>query len=117
MSTTKRIDRPADSELLPMPTDSNEQLASFAPSKIVALHSERSEPRPSIPAAEPPERSAKQPTAREKAGRSARPRWQRWGPIALLPLALIGGGYWYVTGGRGMSTHDAYVAADNAGLL
>jgi membrane fusion protein, multidrug efflux system len=116
MSTTERIDRPADSELLPMPTDSNEQPAGFAPGKIVAFHSERSEPRRSIPAAEPPERSAKQAAGREKAGRSPRPRWQRWGPFALLPLALIGGGYWYVTGGQVMSTDDAYVEADKVGI-
>src|SRR6476660_10473647 len=116
MSTTDRIDRSTDSEPLPMSAENSEQRATIARSKIVALRSERSEPRPSIPAAEPPERSAKQPTGREKAGRSARPRWRRWGPFALLPLALIGGGYWYVTGGRVMSTDDAYVEADKVGI-
>ena len=34
----------------------------------------------------------------------------------LLPLALIGGGYWYVTGGQVMSTDDAYVEADKVGI-
>ena len=36
--------------------------------------------------------------------------------FALLPLALIGGGYWYVTGGQVMSTDDAYVEADKVGI-
>jgi membrane fusion protein (multidrug efflux system) len=34
----------------------------------------------------------------------------------LLPLALIGGGYWYVTGGQVMSTDDAYVEADKVAI-
>jgi membrane fusion protein, multidrug efflux system len=32
--------------------------------------------------------------------------------FALLPLALVGGGYGYSTGGRTMSTENAYVQAD-----
>ena len=36
--------------------------------------------------------------------------------FALLPLALLAGGYWYVTGGQVMSTDDAYVEADKVGL-
>jgi membrane fusion protein (multidrug efflux system) len=34
----------------------------------------------------------------------------------LLPLALIAGGYWYVTGGQVMSADDAYVEADKVGI-
>src|SRR5271167_2519619 len=34
----------------------------------------------------------------------------------LLPLALIGGGYRYITGGQVMSTDDAYVEADKVGI-
>ena len=34
----------------------------------------------------------------------------------LLPLALIGGFYQYVTGGQVMSTDDAYVEADEVGI-
>jgi membrane fusion protein (multidrug efflux system) len=34
----------------------------------------------------------------------------------LLPLLLLAGGYWYVTGGRIMSTDDAYVEADKVGV-
>ena len=40
----------------------------------------------------------------------------RWTLFALLPVALIAGGYWYVTGGRVMSTDDAYVEADKVGV-
>jgi membrane fusion protein, multidrug efflux system len=34
----------------------------------------------------------------------------------LLPLALIAGAYWYVTGGQVMSTDDAYIEADKVGV-
>jgi membrane fusion protein (multidrug efflux system) len=34
----------------------------------------------------------------------------------LLPLALIAGAYWYVTGGQVMSTDDANVEADKVGV-
>jgi len=47
---------------------------------------------------------------------SPRRRWLRWALFALLPLTLIVGGYWYVTGGRVMSTDNAYVEADKVGI-
>jgi len=34
----------------------------------------------------------------------------------LLPLALIAGAYWYITGGQVMSTDDSYVEADKVGV-
>ena len=40
----------------------------------------------------------------------------RWGLFALLPVALLIVGYWYVTGGRIMSTDDAYVEAEKVGV-
>jgi len=40
----------------------------------------------------------------------------RWMLFALLPLALLVGGYWYVTGGGVMSTDDAYVDAEKVGI-
>jgi membrane fusion protein (multidrug efflux system) len=46
----------------------------------------------------------------------SRRRWVRWALFALLPLALIAGGYWYVTGGQVMSTDDANVEADKVGI-
>lgn len=36
--------------------------------------------------------------------------------FVLLPVALVAGGYWYVTGGRVMSTDNAYVQADTVGI-
>jgi membrane fusion protein, multidrug efflux system len=40
----------------------------------------------------------------------------RWVLFALLPIALIAGAYWYVTGGSVMSTDDAYVNAEKVGI-
>jgi len=45
-----------------------------------------------------------------------RQRSLRWALFALLPFALIGGGYWYVTGGQVMSTDDSYVGAETVGI-
>jgi membrane fusion protein (multidrug efflux system) len=36
--------------------------------------------------------------------------------FALLPLALVIGAYWYITGGRVVSMDDAYVEADKVGI-
>ena len=63
-----------------------------------------------------PERAAQLPAEPEKAPRSLRRRSVRWALFALLPVALIAGGYWYVTGGQLMSTDDAYVEADTVGV-
>jgi membrane fusion protein (multidrug efflux system) len=48
----------------------------------------------------------------------ARPkrRWVRGLLFLLLPVALIVGGYEYITGGQIMSTDDAYVEADKVGI-
>jgi multidrug resistance efflux pump len=54
--------------------------------------------------------------APEKAQEKSPRPWIRRTLFALLPFALIGGGYWCVTGGRVMSTDDAYVEADKFGL-
>jgi membrane fusion protein, multidrug efflux system len=48
--------------------------------------------------------------------RTARSNWVRRTLFALLPVALIAGGYWYVAGGQVMSTEDAYVQADRVGV-
>ncbi len=44
----------------------------------------------------------------------AKPRRSLTRPVlfALLPVALVAGGYFYVTGGQVMSTDNAYVQAD-----
>jgi membrane fusion protein (multidrug efflux system) len=36
--------------------------------------------------------------------------------FAVLPIALIAAGYWYVTGGKVMSVDDAYVESDKVGV-
>ena len=42
--------------------------------------------------------------------------WRRRVLFALLPLVLIGGGYWYVTGGQTVAMDDAYVESDKVGV-
>jgi membrane fusion protein, multidrug efflux system len=60
------------------------------------------------------------PFERSSAPQKARPsvprRWVRRVLFILLPLALIAGGYRYVTGGQVMSADDAYVEADKVGV-
>jgi membrane fusion protein, multidrug efflux system len=67
-----------------------------------------------------PPREQPEPTERsegtEKAPEAPRRPWLRWALLALLPLALIAGGYGYVTGGQVMSTDNAYVEADKVGV-
>jgi membrane fusion protein, multidrug efflux system len=52
----------------------------------------------------------------EQVSPSPRRRLMRWALFTLLPLALIGGAYWYITGGQVMSTDDAYVNAETVGI-
>src|ERR1700689_4695806 len=46
------------------------------------------------------------------------PKKSRLRPLmfALLPLALVIGAYWYITGGQVVSMDDAYVEADKVGI-
>jgi membrane fusion protein, multidrug efflux system len=65
---------------------------------------------------EQPSRPPEAPAVPEKAPRSLGRQLVRGALFALLPLALLAGGYWYVTGGQVMSTDDAYVEADKVGV-
>jgi membrane fusion protein, multidrug efflux system len=56
------------------------------------------------------------PASPRPAARSGARQWVRPALFGLLPLALIGGGYWYVTGGRIITMDDAYVEADKVGV-
>src|SRR3984893_16666402 len=67
------------------------------------------------PTREQPERPIERSSELERAPQPPRRRWVRWVSFALLPLAPIAGGYWYVTGGQVMSMNDAYVEADKVG--
>jgi membrane fusion protein (multidrug efflux system) len=97
-----------------------------ADATIVSLRSEAAEapaarhdvPRkqPQRPPREQPERPIERSSEPKKPPQSSRRRWPRWALFALLPLALIAGGYWYVTGGRVMSTDNAYIEADKVGI-
>jgi membrane fusion protein (multidrug efflux system) len=80
------------------------------------LHEETAEsPRP--PQAAPSAKRTKEHTSGADAARRLRRRDRvRWTLFALLPLVLLAGGYFYVTGGQIMSTDDAYVQADRVGI-
>jgi membrane fusion protein (multidrug efflux system) len=119
MPKMARIDHPSGYREAPATApDSGERSATLADSETVALRSDRSEAPPTrpIPATELRERRAEKTSASEEAPRSTRRQWVRWALFALLPLFLIAGGYWYVTGGQVMSTDDAYVEADKVGI-
>ncbi len=69
------------------------------------------------PPQQQPERPAEIPAVLpEKAPQRPHRRSMRWAMFALLPLALIGGAYRYVTGGQVMSTDDAYANAETVGI-
>ena len=56
--------------------------------------------QPEQPPRELPERPIESTSEPQKAPQSPRRPWLRWALFALLPLALLAGAYWYVTGGR-----------------
>lgn len=67
-------------------------------------------------------RTTTQPLPAQKSRRSGRREGPKRGSLlrpvlfALLPIALIAGGYLYVTGGAVMETDNAYVQADAVGI-
>ena len=63
-----------------------------------------------------PQRPAEPASKSDEPARPARRRGMRRALFALLPLALITGGYVYIAGGQVMSTDDAYVEADKVGV-
>ncbi|HEY2533234.1 MAG TPA: HlyD family efflux transporter periplasmic adaptor subunit [Xanthobacteraceae bacterium] len=81
-------------------------------------HSERSVDVPVTKREAPgelPKRKAEKLSAPQKERSRHRP-WVRSALFGLLPLALMAGSYWYVTGGKVMSTDDAYVEAETVGI-
>jgi membrane fusion protein (multidrug efflux system) len=73
-------------------------------------------PRPIAPVAPAEKRSKARTPAADKVRQMRRRDRVRWVLFALLPIALIVGGYVYVTGGKVMSTDDAYVDAAKVGV-
>ncbi len=71
---------------------------------------------PIAPAVPPGQPSRERTAAADKVRLLKRRQRTRWALFALLPLVLIVAGYWYVTGGRVMSTDDAYVNAEKVGI-
>jgi membrane fusion protein, multidrug efflux system len=73
-------------------------------------------PRP-VPLTPPVDKPSRKETAGgEEVRRLKRRNRTRWGLFLLLPLVLLVGGYWYVTGGRIVSSDDAYVEAQKVGV-
>jgi membrane fusion protein (multidrug efflux system) len=106
MSRIERTDRPTpDREPLSSATDENEPSTARA---------DQGKTLPVEPAVEPPKPAVAR-VRQEKRRVGSRQRLRKV-LFALLPLVLIAGGYWYVTGGRVMSTDDAYVEADKVGV-
>jgi membrane fusion protein, multidrug efflux system len=86
---------------------------------ISPLHEETAEsPRPhAVPANARIEQRAKEQASGADTVRRLRRRERiRWMLFGLLPMALLVGGYFYVSGGQIMSTDDAYVQADRVGI-
>jgi membrane fusion protein, multidrug efflux system len=71
---------------------------------------------PEQPLREQPKGPAETPAAPQEPSRRSGRRWVRPALFVLLPLVLIAGAYWYVTGGQAMSTDNAYVEADKVGI-
>src|SRR5882762_4572967 len=97
-ANVRRLDR--------SPTLANERAAT--------AEAEMPRPEDRKPEAVPPEK----PRRSEVAANAPAPKKSLRRPLmfALLPLALVVGGYFYVTGGAVMSTDNAYVQADMVGL-
>ncbi len=64
----------------------------------------------------PPPADMREWSGNKKTRKVDRRRAMRWGLFGLLPVALIACAYWYVTGGRIMSTDNAYVNAETVGI-
>lgn len=77
----------------------------------VAQPEAKARPDDLMPAAPPP---AEEPAV--KHGEAPKGSTTRRLLFALLPVMLVAGGYFYVTGGTVMSTDNAYVQADTVGL-
>ena len=69
-----------------------------------------------IPVAPAEPRAKERSAAADNVRKLRRRQRVRGGLFALLPIVLVLGGYFYVTGGQVMSTDDAYVQAERVGI-
>jgi len=101
----------------PGPSDPEPQVAHFRHSdgQAGAAQPTAFDPNAREPARTPPTAAGQNDPASAKDDKPRR-RWLRPLLFLLLPVALLIGGYWYVTGGRIMSTENAYVRADIVGV-
>src|SRR5712671_6377483 len=106
---------PAEATIVPLRSDKAE-----APEARRDAPPERPErppqEHPGQPPREQPKGPAEPPGAPRQASRRSGRGWLRPALFVLLPLVLIAGAYWYVTGGQVMSTDNAYVEADKVGI-
>ena len=94
-------------------------MAELARKTIAPLRDEAPDtprPQPVTPVAPADARARTRTTIEGEPRRPRRRNRVRWTLFALLPVALIAGGYFYLTGGQVMSTDDAYVQADKVGI-
>ena len=120
---TDELERPSQHyDPVPAPPDCGEGGPTSAAGDAAALHPETSEapqakrgPGPRPPKLRDQKTLSPRPTAPKEAPQPSRGRSVYWA-FALLPLALVAGGYWYVIGGQIVSTDDAYVEADKVGI-
>src|ERR1700683_406560 len=101
---------PTDAKLALRPANTAEAKVARrdAPREQPERRAEAPVPRPDAPQKRP-EQPTEVPSAPEKAAQPSRRLWVQWSLFLMLPLVLIVGGYWYVTGGQVMSTDNAYV--------
>jgi membrane fusion protein (multidrug efflux system) len=99
--------------------DSDADIPVLADEKPLAL---RPAERAEAPAArrgaqrKQPDSPPETPAPPKKTFKNDRRSWARRALFLLLPVALIGGAYWYVTGGQVVSMDDANVEADKVGV-
>jgi membrane fusion protein (multidrug efflux system) len=119
MSKLERIDPLSDeSEPLASLPDNDETIDVAAGDEPTALRTDRDETSPAgkAPDVEPAQQTATSNVDTEQASRRPRSRRIRRILFALLPVALVAGGYVYVTGGQIVSTDNAYIEADKTGI-
>jgi membrane fusion protein, multidrug efflux system len=100
-----------------IPAEANASEGPVVPTRLESVRDLR-RPAPESEAPAAPKVPSTQKVVEPGAASARQPKRSLKRPVlfALLPLALIAGGYFYVTGGQIMSTDNAYVQADTVGV-